>query len=153
MSRCMAIHTDDDSYVDLGPDAPGVYRGYDYGSDIGFVWDRVTALGQRLGLGDLGAFVCPEDDYLQTEELQEEIEEAEEEGDEQRAKRLRTELSERLPSHDPRVVLGLVRGLVAHLEVEPEGDLAEIALTDLRGFEIALSRCAADGRRVFISPL
>ena len=153
MSRCMAIHFEDDSYVELGPDAPQVYRGYDYGSNIGHVWDQITALGRRLGLGDLDAFVCPEEEYLDLEELQERIEEAEDEEDEELAALLRTRLVARLPSHDPEVMLKLVRGLIAHLEREPEGDLAEIGLTDLKGYEIALSRCAAEGREAFISPL
>ena len=152
MSRCMAIHTADDIYVELGPEAPRVYRGYDYGSYIVGVWNELAALGRRLGLGDLATFVCPEDAYLESEELREEIDEAQEEGDERHAERLRETLVGLLPSHDPRVALEVVRGLIAHLEREPESDLANASLTDLRAYKIALSRCAADGRRVFITP-
>lgn len=155
MSTCRAIHFDDDTYVELGPEAPAVYRGYDYGSDIPVVWAEVAELGRQLSLGDLDRFVCPEEAYQEAEELQEELEEAEEESDESRVAEFRAEVSERLPAHDPSEVRAVVRGLIAHLEATPEAigsGMAANVLVDLRGYELALGRATADQRKVFITP-
>ena len=155
MSICRAIHFEDDTYVELGPEAPAVYRQYDYGSDIPQVWAEVAELGRGLGLGDLDRFVCPDEVYQDAEELLEELEEAEEEGEEDRAAELRAELSELLPAHDPSEVSAVVRGLIAHLEATPEAirhGLTENTLVDLRAYEIALGRAATEQRKVFISP-
>lgn len=155
MSICRAIHFDDDSYVELGPDAPAVYRQYDYGSSIGAVWTEVADLGRRLGLGDLDRFVCPDEVYQEVQELQEELEEAEDEGEEERVEELRKELGGRLPAHDPGELNALVRGLVDHVEAAPDAlgaDVAESVLVELRAYEIALDRASAAARKVFITP-
>ena len=155
MSICRAIHFEDDTCVELGPEAPAIYRSYDYGSDIPHVWAEVAELGRSSGLGDLDRFVCPDGVYQDAEELLEELEEAEEEGEEERAAELRARLGELLPAHDPNEVNAVVRGLIAHLEATPKAighDLTENVLVDLRAYEIALGRAATEQRKVFISP-
>lgn len=152
MSRCRALHYDDDTYVELGPDAPLLYRDYDYGSTIPVVWTEIAALGKELGAGDLDRFVCPEATYRAVEEIEEEIEEAEEEEEPERVAELRAALASRLPTHDPNEILVVVRAVVEQLEREPESRLAELALVDLRGYEIALRHAAREGRRVFLTP-
>ncbi len=152
MSGCRAIYYEDDTYVDLGPDAPPLYEEYDYGSTIPEIWDEVAGLARALGLGDLDQFVCPEGTYLAVEDLREALDEARDENDEQRVRELTRALAERIGSHDPVKLLGVVRGLLRHLEkVEPSHPAAE-AVIDLKAYKIALAQAYAEKRRVFISP-
>lgn len=152
MSGCRAIHYEDDTYIDLGLDAPPLYEEYDYGTTIYDLWNEVTSLSKALGLGDLDQFVCPEDTYLAVEDLREALDEARDANDEESVRALTRKLGERVGSHDPAKLLSVVRGLLRHLEgVEPAHPAAP-AVVDLKAYKIALAQAAAEKRRVFISP-